>query len=144
MHQHVESSTLLAIPFALLLTIAATPNSVAQTPDCSDSGQLTQLAMNFCAKQDFDAADAELNATWKSVFPEIKSRASGGDDNPQKDWPSLVLKAQRNWIDFRDAHCDSVSIAYRGGSIEPLIYHSCRAELTRRRTAQLKSFVEER
>ena len=143
MNQRILISTLKLIPIATVLGIAATPFSAAQTPDCSDSAQMTQLAMNFCASEEFSAADAELNATWKIVFPEIKSRAAGGDDNPQKDWPARVLEAQRSWITFRDAHCESVSFAYRGGSIEPLIFQTCRTDLTRQRTKQIKALIEE-
>ena len=143
MNQRLLISTLNLILIATIFGFAKVPFTAAQTPDCSDSGQLTQLAMNFCASEEFGAADAELNAAWKNVFPEIKSRASGGDDNLQKDWPSRVLEAQRSWITFRDAHCESVSFAYRGGSIEPLIFQNCRTELTRQRTRQIKALIEE-
>ena len=143
MNQRFLLSNCAAMLLAFVLASAAASSATAQSPDCSDSGQLTQLAMNFCAGEEFSAADAELNATWKKVFPEIKSRASGGDDNPQKDWPLRVLEAQRSWIAFRDAHCESVSYAYRGGSIEPLIFQTCRTELTRRRTSQIRALIEE-
>ena len=54
-----------------------------------------------------------------------------------------LLKAQRSWIAFRDGHCETEGFKYRGGSIEPLIVHSCRATLTRQRTQQLNSLLEE-
>jgi uncharacterized protein YecT (DUF1311 family) len=50
-----------------------------------------------------------------------------------------LREAQRAWIVFRDAHCTVEGYDQaRGGSMEPMVYHGCRARLTRERTRQLE------
>ncbi|NKB50816.1 MAG: DUF1311 domain-containing protein [Rhizobiaceae bacterium] len=125
-----------------LLLATMTPLE-AQDVDCSDTYNLPQIALNFCALEDFNTADQELNTTWKTVFAIIKSHDAQEEMESRKGWPGVLLQAQRDWIKFRDSHCESARFAFRGGSIEPLIYHSCRADLTRQRTNQISGLVEE-
>ena len=53
-----------------------------------------------------------------------------------------LLEAQRAWLRFRDGHCASVGYQARGGSLEPLLIATCKAELTRERTRQLKALED--
>ena len=127
---------------SLVLAAASTSPLTAQDIDCSDPGNLPQQGMNFCALKEFEAEDRKLNTTWKRVFGELKARdAELGE--PFRGMPDALLKAQRSWIAFRDGHCETEGFKYRGGSIEPLIVRSCRATLTRQRTQQLNSLLEE-
>ena len=127
---------------SLVLAAVSTSPLAAQDIDCSDPGNLPQQGMNFCALKEFEAEDRKLNTTWKRVFGELKARdAELGE--PFRGMPDALLKAQRSWIAFRDGHCETEGFKYRGGSIEPLIVHSCRATLTRQRTQQLNSLLEE-
>lgn len=89
------------------------------------------MAMNFCAGEDFQAADDALNAVWSDL------RNARRDSNT---WQS-ILDAQRLWIPFRDAHCEAEAAFYQGGSIQPLIRFSCLATTTRQRTAQLRDLL---
>ena len=93
----------------------------------------TQMAMNICASQAYQAADDELNATWR----QLRERLGEG---PQ--WQA-TLEAQRAWITFRDAHCESIALRYAGGSIQPLIRFDCLETTTRQRTAQLHDILLE-
>lgn len=128
----------------LILLFALAPSSAANAQDwnCRDAGNLPQQGMNFCAFKGFEKADAELNATWKQVFPKTKTFEAEVDEQ-FKGWPDALLKAQRAWITYRDAHCTSEGFKFRGGSMEPFIYNSCRAGLTQERTKQLKYLMEE-
>ncbi|MEP0941192.1 MAG: lysozyme inhibitor LprI family protein [Rhizobiaceae bacterium] len=116
--------------------------AAAQNIDCSDTGNLPQQGLNYCAMQDFEAEDRALNAAWKSVYGELKVRDADLGE-AVRGMPEAMLKAQRAWITFRDAHCDTERLKYSGGSIEPLIYNSCRAALTRDRTKQINSLLAE-
>ena len=87
----------------------------------------TQLEMNTCAAADYQRADAALNAAWGPA----KSFADGAGTGGQ------LLDAQRKWIAFRDAACLAEADLYRGGSIRPLVWHSCLTRLTQRRTEDL-------
>jgi len=124
-----------------LCLIMATGPAMAADWSCSDPDTLPQQGLNFCALQDSKKADAELNQVWATLFPKLKTWDR--DTIPQwQGLPDAVLNAQRAWIAYRDAHCSAEGFRYRGGSIEPLIYHACRARVTRERTLQLKDYLE--
>lgn len=116
--------------FSLILLMTAAPAQSQNRLDCNNA--LTQQAMNQCAGQDYAAADAELNETWS----ELRQAHDGGPS-----WQSIV-DAQRLWIPFRDAHCESEAAPFEGGSIQPLIRDSCLAHVTRQRTEQLRALME--
>jgi uncharacterized protein YecT (DUF1311 family) len=109
--------------------------------DCREP--LTQLAMNICSYQDFQAADRALNAQW--AVSERQARAIDRENPPPTPAEGRfrqLLTAQRAWIAFRDAHCLALADQYRGGSIRPLMQNTCMTALTQSRTAQLREFSE--
>ncbi|MEL6818360.1 MAG: lysozyme inhibitor LprI family protein [Pseudomonadota bacterium] len=129
---------------AALLT--AVPVTVlAQDWDCSGADNLPQQGMNYCAYEDWQQADGQLNALW----PQVKRWAKVTDENTREWQPQYaiaeesLLKAQRAWIDYRDGHCESEGMKYAGGSIQPLIVNSCKADLTRRRNEELLDLLAE-
>ena len=91
----------------------------------------TQAEMNQTANAEFNKVAKELNKIYKNVI--------GTLDEKQK---ILLIKAQQDWIKFRDSHCKFDAEQYSGGSIQPLIYSSCLAEKTEARIADLKAFLE--
>jgi uncharacterized protein YecT (DUF1311 family) len=123
-----------------LLAFAGQADAVSAPDECADPQ--TQAAMNACAAEEFAEADKVLNAVWKDAVDYVRE-----GDRHRQDWdkrPSGERKlraAQRSWIGFRDAHCTVESYQARGGTMEPLLYESCRAEVTRQRTAQLRALM---
>ncbi len=130
------------ITLSLLITIFMYSAGASQDWNCADPGNLPQQGMNHCAFLDFEKADQRLNATWKNVFPKIRAHDRGVDKQWQG-WPAATRKAQRAWITYRDAHCTSQRFKYRGGTIEPLIYQTCRTKLTNERIKQLQRLLED-
>lgn len=144
-NRHNMASNALRISFALALGFTASfyPVSIkAQDYNCENADELPQQGMNFCAFKDFEAADAELNLVWREVYPEIKKRDAELSED-QRGWGKALLEAQRAWIKYRDAHCTSEGFQVRGGSLEPLFYHTCRTAITRSRIKELKSLLLE-
>ena len=111
------------------LVALAQPAQAQQDVDCKNPQ--TQMAMNMCAGQDYQAADEELNTVWAELREARQDRPS---------WQP-ILAAQRLWIPFRDAHCEAEAAPYEGGSIQPLIRLSCLAVVTEQRTAQLRELL---
>lgn len=112
--------------------------------NCADP--MVQQEMNWCAGQDYAAADAELNAQWTRTAAVMKSRDAewaeyGSGDKRPGFYPSL-LEAQRGWLRYRDAQCRVDGYTARGGSLEPFLAATCKARLTRLRTAELQELVE--
>ena len=93
----------------------------------------TQSEMNHDAQAEYVKADAELNRTYKQLTALL--------DKKEK---QLLIKAQKNWILFRDTHCRFEISTYEGGSIQPLIWSNCLTECTNARIADLKAAIEER
>ncbi len=122
-----------------LLLLAGEPET-----DCDDP--ITQAEMNYCARQDFEAADAELNVQWPITAATMKLRDQSFDYYTIKKGEGFfetLLEAQRAWIAYRDAHCMSEGYFARGGSMEPMLFSRCLARLTIERTAQLRKLAED-
>ena len=124
---------------ALVLVLAAASPVAAQDEiDCENA--MAQQDMNACAAKDYEAADAELNAVWKEarggakdLDAEFSQELKGAED--------ALVAAQRGWIAYRDGQCDLAGFEARGGSMEPMLVSGCLADLTRKRTKELKEFI---
>ena len=99
---------------------------------CSIGFSQTQNQLNHEAYEAYQKADAEMTATYKLVMNKIS-------DANQK---QLLLQAQRAWIKFKEAHCNSVASLYEGGSMKPMVYSYCLVEVTNQRNKELKEFLK--
>ena len=117
----------LAVVLALFL---CAPAAEAQDWNCKDPGNLPQQGMNFCAAQAYARSDAVLNQVWDRVYPPVRGSTLG----------DKVLTAQRAWLTFRDAACDSEAAVFEGGSLAPLIHATCMTRLTEARIRDLETF----
>ncbi|KPL67352.1 hypothetical protein SZ64_04080 [Erythrobacter sp. SG61-1L] len=122
-----------------LLMMAAQPVEAEEPQiDCT-SDSLPQQHLNYCAAQDFHAADAALNAQWKIIADRLKRQdADYPPDDGRPGYFDSLLKAQRAWLDYRDAQCQSEGFTFRGGSMEPFMVATCRTRLTKQRTEELR------
>jgi uncharacterized protein YecT (DUF1311 family) len=127
--------------FAALLTLAAAAQDRAV--DCDNA--MAQPDLNACAYQEYERADAALNAQWKLTVAAMKEQDRGFDRTYDKrpGYYDTLLAAQRAWLTYRDQHCAVEGYTMRGGSAEPMVISGCLAQLTQARTAELKSLIEE-
>lgn len=111
--------------------------------DCENA--MTQADMNQCAHQDYQIADVALNEQWAEAAAVMKIRddnyESVSDDRPG--FFETLLRAQRLWIAYRDAHCTGEGYYARGGSLEPLLVSKCKTKLTIQRTRYLSFLIEQ-
>ncbi|BBS36677.1 lysozyme inhibitor LprI family protein [Enterobacter sp. LM3] len=101
----------------------------ALADECANAS--TQLELNTCTAQQYQAADKKLNQTYQAA---IKRAAA-----PQRD---LLKKAQQAWIALRDADCTFIGSGTEGGSIQPMIVNQCLTEKTVEREAFLASLMQ--
>ena len=129
---------------AASLLVSATV-SMAQEPEVDCDNAETQMDMNICAGRDYKAADEELNAVYKKALAAAVETDEGFKDMGDQYVGAVdaLKRAQRSWIGYRDGQCDLAGFEARGGSLEPLLVSSCLADLTRKRTAELKTFYEQ-
>ena len=97
----------------------------------------TDNSLSFSFSKIIDAsckkADTELNIVYNKLIKTLNNKER-----------QLLIKAEKNWIKFRDSHCEFEGSQYEGGSIYSLIYSNCLTELTCKRIAELKANIENR
>ncbi|MDZ5703614.1 lysozyme inhibitor LprI family protein [Enterobacter ludwigii] len=108
---------------ALLLSA----NALAE--ECTNA--TTQLEMNTCTAQQYQAADKKLNQTYQAAIKRAEA--------PQRE---LLKKAQQAWIALRDADCNFIGSGTEGGSVQPMIISQCLNEKTVEREAFLASLMQ--
>jgi uncharacterized protein YecT (DUF1311 family) len=111
-------------------TSAATNLQLAQRPNCNNPQ--TQSEMNICASIAYQNADRKLNQVYRQLLPKLSA------SRKQK-----LISAQQAWIKFRDSSCEFETSAYEGGSIAPMIYGFCLADVTEQRSKDLQRYLED-
>ncbi|MFN3863366.1 MAG: lysozyme inhibitor LprI family protein [Erythrobacter sp.] len=124
-----------------LLAQAAQP----PVPEWNCADPQFQQEMNWCAGQEFAAADAALNAQWAATAEVMKARdaewAELGSSDRRPGFFNSLREAQRAWLRYREAQCRADGYTARMGSLEPLLAATCKTRLTRLRTEELKSLI---
>lgn len=130
-----------------ILVIAATV--LACSAASADDGEIrcnpegANLEMAACARDDFAKADAALNAAFSELL--AKTKAMDADQGaPVDGWPGAeesLRAAQRAWIDLRDKECALRTISEMGGSLRQITYPACQADLTEKRTKDLRDLL---
>jgi uncharacterized protein YecT (DUF1311 family) len=92
----------------------------------------TQAEMNQTAAQGYYKADAELNKVYKILLSKLDEKGK-----------SLLIKAENDWIKYRDSHCKFEASFYEGGSMQPMIYSGCLESETINRIKELKEAIKE-
>jgi uncharacterized protein YecT (DUF1311 family) len=93
-------------------------------------GQSTP-GMVDCLMQETKAWDDILNAEYQRLLPLLKAEAAGD-----------VKKAQRLWIEARDADCRVPYYLYDGGTIVKILGAECERDHTADRAIVIKSWRE--
>jgi uncharacterized protein YecT (DUF1311 family) len=106
---------------------------------CNDGG--TMIEMAACARDDFNAADAELNRAYRQLL------TAGAKE---RTFIANLRTAQKAWIKFRDAEleakfaCENQDNRTCWGSMITLDWPAYKTMLTRERTRQLDKLLAER
>lgn len=98
--------------------------AVAATSAPYSCPEETTAELLACASGKFAQADARLNALWESMPHD----------------PGL-LKAQRAWLEYRDAMCEAENPATPDGSLYSVFKYLCWAELTNAQAARLQDIA---
>ncbi len=99
--------------------------NAAQAADCGHvQGDVEHRQ---CMANAFGVADKKLNATYAEMRRELDPGAR-----------EQLVKAQKAWLQFRDADCDFEAEAVRGGSAYQSEYIRCQLTRTRAREKELR------
>lgn len=109
--------------------------------DCENASATAE--MNWCAEQEFDAADAELNKVYAEALKSIPEMASEPPYDA-KAWEGALRASQRAWVAYRDAECDAhVPMFWTGGSGATAEIIGCRTTMTKARTKEIQEHYME-
>src|ERR1700757_4896938 len=101
-----------ALVAALTVVLLSGPAVRAQDEkiDCA-SQSLNMMQLDQCAGREFKAADAKLEALYRSMMAKY--------DAPNR---TLFEAAQRSWLAWRDAECSYETNGTAGGSINAMMW----------------------
>lgn len=128
---------LAAVAFLLPASFAV----AQEEPEVDCENAVTQMDMNICAHRDYADADEELNVAYKKAMAATQKMDADYKDMGEHYVGAVdaLKRAQRSWIGYRDGQCELAGFEARGGSMEPMLVSGCLADLTRKRTAELKT-----
>ena len=78
--------------------------------------------MDVCWTLEFKDADQHMNAIYKTLLGKLDSKQT-----------TTLHNIQRAWLRYKDLHCNAMAGDYEGGSMQPAVFYSCSATLTRAR-----------
>ncbi|HEY0028660.1 MAG TPA: lysozyme inhibitor LprI family protein [Allosphingosinicella sp.] len=104
-------------------------------PECKRA--VAQPDLNACAAAAYSTADAALNRQWALTLKAVRK------DDELGERVERLRTAQRAWVTFRDAHCDSAYYSGIGASLDYTLNIHCRTAVTKERTRQLAELARE-
>ena len=111
---------LLRVVLILLAALTVAPSAIeAQDRDLVAQAcqSPTTAAVRRCLAQKNGQADTVLAA----ALEQARARANDSE---------AFDSAQEKWVEYRDAQCRAVASQYEGGSLQPVLFLTCRLELT--------------
>jgi uncharacterized protein YecT (DUF1311 family) len=92
----------------------------------------TTLGMEGCSEQVILKSDAKIDAVAKEIFARLGSNAAR----------RRFVTAQRAWLTYRNADCESVSDKYEGGTLAGVVGADCAAKRTTRHLIEIRAFEQ--
>ena len=117
--------------------LAASAIQAEPLPECFKNAA-TQWQLNECAYHQYQRADRALNVQWRKTADAAR-RVDKNMAPFEKPAFDHLLKGQRAWLTYREETCRWVRAG--GGSIAPMNFYNCMAEMTNARTLELKSLA---
>lgn len=111
----------------------------AGQPQLNCKKPVTQIDMNICSGRLYEVADAAMVRQYNITAARMKQMDKIGEP---AGYFAALHESQRAWLKYRDAQCRWEGYSTRGGQAEAMNVNGCLEQLTKQRTADLKSFLE--
>lgn len=111
--------------------VLAEPYTTANCPSDRSERGTTRIEIQ-CSHKRVLQTDARVNALVKSIVVELGTTRSRRE----------FISAERDWHRYRQSTCKSRSGIYRGGSVEPIVFADCQADLNIAHARELLSFSQ--
>lgn len=113
---------------AIGLLISASAFGASPPSDSCDAN--TAAEVNRCVQQQFETQDRMLNESYQRILDLLNT-------DEQQSTRDRLIRAQRLWIQFRDADCKAQDSVYDGGSVHTWVYLRCLRDHTAQRINDL-------
>ena len=120
------------ITISLLLFCAQSALAI----DCDKA--VNTLETNECASQEQKRFEIKLNQVYQGVLKELEQPDTESEN--YSDMKRTLLAAQRAWVKFRQADCDSIYSRNASGTIRNVMYISCMQKHAEERIKQLEAY----
>jgi uncharacterized protein YecT (DUF1311 family) len=115
---------------AVSVLCASASGVTASAPGGSCDSARTTMELNRCSQEEYEARDRLLNQTYQEVLRQLNT-------DYQQPTREKLIKAQRLWVQFRDADCAAQESLYDGGTVHTVVYLQCLRDLTSQRIKDL-------
>ncbi len=96
--------------------------------DFGCSKAVNSIEINYCAGVELENAEREMDAYL------IKSKEHNSHD---AELIKSIEDAQKAWLSYSDAHCESIYTKWREGAIRGAMHLSCKTKSTKMRTHEI-------
>lgn len=124
-----------------LYTLFSMAGDAPASLDCANA--ISTPDINTCTKIELDKQELKLNQTYQrvlSVFDALsKPPMQGADKSKLK---KQLIEAQRLWVRFRKADCNTTYTFWSDGTIRGVMYLSCMIEKTNARIKELEAYEQ--
>lgn len=110
---------------AFLLASCSKTDEESESTELDCEKAVSTVEINQCMMQDLRTAEERLQVYLNAVREELKD-----DETTSK----AFEQAQTAWVNYREAHCQSVFAMYRDGTISGTITLGCKLVLAEERT----------
>jgi uncharacterized protein YecT (DUF1311 family) len=97
------------------------------------------VSISQCEWKRYERANVRMNKKFKRALASVrmidKERALTINNDPTE--ASVLIKAQRAWVKFRDLQCQQEEISARPGTVAPWTGANCMLRMTKDRTDKL-------
>lgn len=116
-------------PLLILALLSCT--TAAHALDCKNA--VTTPDMNACAAREQKEVEANLNRVYQRVLKTVSAPRVR----------TQFVAAQRLWVKFREADCQTVYQQHADGTIRTLVYLGCLQNRAETRIKELEAFAPE-
>ncbi|WP_081177736.1 lysozyme inhibitor LprI family protein [Rhizobium rhizosphaerae] len=143
MRKATSRASALALLCGLVAGLCGARAQAQDAPQIDCEKAESQMELNYCADQDYAEADQALNEIYRQAMTRLRKADADLAATPGAEAGAVeALKAaQRGWIAYRDGQCILAGLPVRGGTMEPMLVLNCQADLTRKRTQELKETI---
>lgn len=124
---------------SLLVLLFALSAKAEESPEVDCSKAFSTPDIDQCAAIELDKAEISLNQAYQRLVKQLTKPDTAQDNYTE--YRKKLLSAQRAWIKFREADCDTQYAMHSSGTIRNAIYLGCKQQRAEQRIKELNNYA---